>query len=556
MMQGFPWGELGLPVDSDAGAIRRAYAQKLKAMDVDADPQGFARLREARDVALQRAKRAVPAVDAPPAEPEVAAPPLPWPLAGALILREGFGDVTAPLPDPSGAMPFIAPAWRASAEQGLVPHVAWPFFAPVLDRAGPSLSLIQRPDERLYALLLEGGDDLAPMGAEEEAEAQACLAAILADATTGSLARHDAIEAWLADVMARSWPRCAPLLEDVAQVMGWSGRAGHLGESPQVAFLTQRLAGYQFQRDVASPDHPHHAAWEELSRDGEAGWLRRRLFRAKRISALLTHIRRHYPELEDHLNYSRIQSWTHKAEQSWSFNWYVPAAILAFRLLVSFFSPDEDKAKEQEQWRNKAFAQQVSQAIEGSFGAGHGTDWLKAHQGELADTLAANLSLKDQVPPETRSPAQVVSDIIRTRSYFAARLAGGQELDQAMEQRLAVLDALRGDDRGCELFLASGHTPAGLALKPEVGAAAQKLFTRQAEEGRLVRSMPKGGNSATVPGLLVRKVKVESGLDMDRVTAAMQNKGSAADRCLVTRALLRATLRWKGKEREAILSTL
>jgi hypothetical protein len=554
--QGFPWGELGLPAGSDAGAIRRAYAQKLKAMDVDADPQGFARLREARDRALRQAKLAVPMADALPAEPESDAHSAGWSLAGDGILQSGFGDVTAALPKPSGAMPFIAPDCRAATEQGLVPHVAWPFFAPVLDRAGPSLSLIQRPDERLFALLLECGDDLAPMGAEEEAEAQACLAAILADATTGSLARHDAIEAWLADVLARSWPRCAPLQEDVAQVMGWSGRAGHLGESPQVAFLTQRLAGYQFQRDVAMPDHPHHAAWQELSREGEAGWLRRSLFRAKRISALLTHIRRHFPEVEDHLDHRRIQSWTRKAEQSWSFNWYVPAAILVFRFLVSFFSPDEDKGKEPEQWRNAEFAQQVSQAIEGSFGASRGTDWLKAHQGELAITLAANLSLKDQNPPETRSPAQVVFDIIRTRSYFAARLAGGEELDQAMEQRLAVLDALRGDGKGCEMFLANGHTPAGFTLKPEVGAAAQQLFVRQALEGRLIRPDLKGQNSATVPGLLVRKVKVESGLAMDRVTAAMQNKGSAADRCLVTRALLRATLRWKGKEREAILRTL
>jgi hypothetical protein len=363
--QGFPWDELGLPADSDAGSIRRAYAQRLKAMDVDADPQGFAQLREARDIALRLAKRAPvpePEPDVPPAK-EAEPSPMVWPLAGAALIREGWGDVAAPMPCAPGPMPFIAPECRQASIAVAPITIPWPFFAPVLTTGGPSLHMIRRPDRRLYTLLLERDEDLAPMEPAEQEEARACLSALLANATMGTLAEHDAIEAWLADVLAQSWPRSAPLLEDAAQVMGWSTRAGHLGESPQVAFLTQRLAGYQFQRDVLSPDHPHHAAWEELSREGEAGWLRRSLFRAKRISALLTHIRRHFPEVEDHLNHHRIQSWTRKAEQSWSFNWYVPAAILAFRFLVSFYQPEEDSRKEQDLWRNMEFAQQVSQAM-------------------------------------------------------------------------------------------------------------------------------------------------------------------------------------------------
>src|ERR1700754_504312 len=38
---------LGLGADADIGAIRRAYASRLKALDVDNDPAGFAQLREA-----------------------------------------------------------------------------------------------------------------------------------------------------------------------------------------------------------------------------------------------------------------------------------------------------------------------------------------------------------------------------------------------------------------------------------------------------------------------------------------------------------------------------
>ena len=49
---------LGLAKGADVAAIRKAYAALFKAMDPDADPEGYARLRQARDVALRAAKLA------------------------------------------------------------------------------------------------------------------------------------------------------------------------------------------------------------------------------------------------------------------------------------------------------------------------------------------------------------------------------------------------------------------------------------------------------------------------------------------------------------------
>ncbi len=49
------WATLGIDPTTDRSAIRRAYAAKLRAMDVDADPAGFARLRDARDAAVRSA---------------------------------------------------------------------------------------------------------------------------------------------------------------------------------------------------------------------------------------------------------------------------------------------------------------------------------------------------------------------------------------------------------------------------------------------------------------------------------------------------------------------
>ena len=49
------WRTLGIAATGETRAIRQAYAAKLRALDVDADRDGFAALREARDIALQLA---------------------------------------------------------------------------------------------------------------------------------------------------------------------------------------------------------------------------------------------------------------------------------------------------------------------------------------------------------------------------------------------------------------------------------------------------------------------------------------------------------------------
>jgi hypothetical protein len=49
------WDELGIAPCADPKAIRRAYAARLKKLDPDRDPSGFARLRDAYEWALKRA---------------------------------------------------------------------------------------------------------------------------------------------------------------------------------------------------------------------------------------------------------------------------------------------------------------------------------------------------------------------------------------------------------------------------------------------------------------------------------------------------------------------
>ncbi|MGT2513773.1 hypothetical protein ACVOMT_05515 [Sphingomonas panni] len=68
------WATLDCDPTTDRAVIRRAYAARLKAMDVDADPDAFEALRDARDAALVRAADPVAAVDVEPVLTDVLPP--------------------------------------------------------------------------------------------------------------------------------------------------------------------------------------------------------------------------------------------------------------------------------------------------------------------------------------------------------------------------------------------------------------------------------------------------------------------------------------------------
>ena len=43
----WPWSELGLEGPSGSGEVKRAYAQRVKTVHPEEDPEGFLRLRKA-----------------------------------------------------------------------------------------------------------------------------------------------------------------------------------------------------------------------------------------------------------------------------------------------------------------------------------------------------------------------------------------------------------------------------------------------------------------------------------------------------------------------------
>ena len=569
-----PWSVLGLDAGADAGAIRKAYASRLKAIDPDTDPAGFARLREARETALRLARRAGPLADPAPAFIDEAPPAAIWPYAAPdFDAGPASGDaaltVNVSLP---GSEAIPAPATiigQARSEPPAATPIVDPFATAIAPHASaaplPTIASNPQPEKRLYALLLGNGEgDETTLDDAELAAAQDCLRLVLHDAAQADLTQHDAIEAWVADTLAEAWPRSAQLLATAADSFRWEAEAGKLRERPAIAFLNARRKGYRFQEAVLDRTHIYHKAWVELQRPGRKDLFAR--FRTNRgdVDKLLTGVRRNFPELENHFDPDRVAAWQAPARfriglrKGW---WVFVLLSVAVRLAISLSQSDETPLQQlspQALMTLQQHGRAEAAALMAAFGPGHDLAWLEQRQPELAQVIQSNVRLQTEAGNPDAKIARIASDLVRQRLFEARDTVKGDLFDRIMRLRLAEMKvAQRAGPAECRAFVQTALLdPDKAALPDTLRRREQALSVELAEAGKLTPIDRQAPRSATVSGRLVSEVLDVTHLPIERVRAAMQHKASDADNCAVTTALLQATLAYDGKEREVILRTL
>lgn len=597
-MSRHPWSLLGIAPTADTSAIRKAYAAKLKAMDVDADVSGFAQLRQARDLALRLARTleetggdGAGGDDSAPESaadaPEPAAPPPRWTFAAPELPGAWQEDPFFPAPslaarpaEPDASTMLERMAWAAvaarEAEHGGVSGAGIPlttidpFTAPLLSGSllgDDALGLRpgETPAERLSILLdPEREDSGEPLSETEARQATRALRAILDEATQAHITRQQQIEDWLAEILARGWPRSAPLLEDANQAFGWEREWSAHDARPAVQFLGARLRGYRFQQNVLEPGHKFHKAWNELVRPGKAGPLRMLGGPAQSdVDALLRGVRKHFPELESHFASERVASW--EGGNPMLTGMLVLLGIIAFAIIVAIAdskspAPSASPAPYTEaaqETQDGPTGDVLQSSIKEAFGQNHDPAWLWKTQPELAQTFTANVMSGMR---SGEAPATVVDKtvaIVRLRSYLNGRELQGEMFEQAMHLRLVQLRAAqeRGES-ACQQLGDSGWFDGSLPLSPREREAERDYAARMAEQNGLGQPLKATQRTAMVPGALIGKVIKATGLPQPKVAAAMQGRGTNADRCKVTIALLDAALDWQGDGRREILQTL
>ncbi|KPL68982.1 hypothetical protein SZ64_13250 [Erythrobacter sp. SG61-1L] len=520
-----PWKVLGIDPTDDLKAIRRAYADKLRAMDVDQDAAAYERLRDARDHALYLAKSM-----SAPLEPLEEEEEDEWGLGFAMAEEDVQGPYSGAWGHHGDAGPFAAePEPPQAAEPG--------------------------PDMLLQHLLFPGGEQSDQGFTYEEYEAaQGLLRQIVATALEGDVSLQRSIDFWLADRLASAWPRSAPLVIEAAEAFEWERQAGMLGEGPAQAFLNARLRGMRFHEKVQAEGHWAHKAWAELSRPGEKKWYERSAARSADVSKLLAGVREHFPEIEAFLDADRVRSWERKSRSD-AWGMMVPIMIGLFMLARVFASISQDTDSSPFDAPPVTMNQTVSAEDARNFIVHElfGPDTVFEVVAERSPTIAQLITQKvrgvdDEIDQEIAADELAIT--LREGLVSASRAAGFEELVQIdqLKLELATLAKEKSGSQACMAMLQEGRLFPSIVPPPELrererALAVKLLESRKLESG--FQSQP--GMSASVPGAVIDAAQRASGLSDKEVQDALKHKGSYDVQCTFHLALMGEVLRQPAK---------
>lgn len=512
MSRGFPWNRLGIDATTDTAAIRKAYADVLRATNVDEDIAGYAELRRARDEALWRAAKS----QRSDADDGLGLADLDddWDDEADYALDDGPAAYHPGSPDSASPPELTESQLRAQA--------AWQALLGVLYPDGAA------NDEAVTFDELDAG--------------LAALDVLIARAEEADLIEHDALDDGLAEVFARTWPRSAPFVEQANAAFGWLGEAGALEERPALMFLNQRLKGMRFHEKVQQPGHPLHKAWAELSRPGRAGVFDRLRVKRLEVHKLLEGIRARYPELESHLDPERVASWEGGNAGGEPgpvgpriVRWI--AIILGGFMALGFIGDvldwqdrDRDRPPPVVQGPSPA---EVDALVGDIFGPGTNMAALRAADPAFADQLEPMAGMLEE-------PGEAMLAFVRLKALASANVAGEGDLAVRLDLKHLWMQAVqRQSDAECRKMMTGNFVGLDLALTDKERERERKLL-RQLLDAKLLGNEVAGGSFRySIPGWLVGDAIARSGLTQDKLAAAL-TEPDHPDRCAAESALIAA----------------
>ena len=523
MTRAFPWSRLGIDPTSDAGAIRKAYADALRATNVDEDIAGYAELRRARDSALWLAKQA----DREEEEDDFG--------LGGLDDDDSWDEDDW---DGDGGAWDVAP--------GIQPPLPGP--EPQLT---PGQLRAQAAWKDLHGVLYPDGEpsDMPVTHAELDI-GLAALDALLIRAEEADLAEHDALDDALAELFARTWPRSAPFIEPANAAFHWLDEAGALEERPALRFLNQRLKGMRFHEKVQRPDHPLHKAWTELSRPGKAGMLDRLKVKRVEIDKLLVGIRQRYPELESHLDPQRVASWDKGGALEGSAEGNGPnvgrwifVLVLVGSILARLGSAMSERDNADDQPSEAAVAEALREAnflVATTAIFGEGTDVAEVRKADPHFAYQLRMAIGQGTTPE------IALAFARGKSLQSAEVAEFDALVALAELKQLWLFAAIGSPEQCRQVLEGDFRPDQLKLDPAQQERERQLMRQLLDAGVLGHRGKAGERTLSVPGWMIEDAMERTGLGPEELGAALRDPAHPS-RCRVELALRTAMLKQPGR---------
>ena len=541
-MSHWPWSVLGIEPTDDKGAIRKAYADKLKSLDIDNEINAYSDLRQARDSALANVGYNVPGDDEGDVSDDYSydyddADDFNIEFSAADLRDFGFDILGTPSLDSFG--------------QGHVPQSSPDLTA--IDGGAPE-STLGTADKDLARLLFPAGEhsDDAMEWAEFE-EAKTALATILDHAGQVDIQTEQAIDYWLSDILAEAWPRSAPLVEQASERFGWMSEQGRLSERPALAWLNARLGGMRFHEAVQRPGHPHFPAWKYLSDPGTYRWWHRVHVSGDKASAFISEIRAGYPEIESYLEPRKV------AAMEEGVTGFVPGLIrLLFVLFVLTIPlrycaglmgpPDAPPDIESAFALSDAAQEEAESIVDELFGEAATLAQVESQNDLIAKRIKVSAMILssnvDVFPNAHQGPETLVRGLI----LHAVSKAEFRELVAIKQLKLDLLRVARGvGDDACVQFILGGELDPAATLNEAIRERERVLARSLLEQGLLVpEDNPDSSAQASVPGPVVGEVMQSTGLSQDAVGKALGD-AEASGACDVQIALYEAMLRQPGK---------
>lgn len=515
----WPWSTLGIDRTDDTKAVRKAYADKLKTMDLDRDAAAYEMLRNARDVALAQAKARAAPVEAVDDE---------WSLSAAV--EPTPDDFDFPEPEPSAAERY-----------------------PAYDEAAPAPEEAPDggPDRELNALLFPNGEHSdAQFDEQEEQAARSALRQVIAEVQQGDLTRQQMGDYWIADRLATAWPRSAPLVAEAAEAFEWEKRHGQLGEGPAQAFITARLNGMRFYEAVRQPGHWGHRAWQELSTPEKKRWWQRNGAGKGEKQQLLAYIREHHPELESLLDWEKVSDQqTRPVESPWpSFGTIVVVVIVLAQ--VARFCGAVDRPDYQEPPEAVWTVEDRDALVSELFGPDVTYDEVL----RSAPIVAQMVDQQDELRGVSFDASSTSGKIIRSLLIAQLRrmiLNSDQEAEfdqlvQIKQLKLHLVNFAYSQSGASACVRLMDGDRADLDVPAGIREAERRLAAELLSSGKLWMGGDRPAMSARIPGELFAAAETASGVSGAAATRATQGEGTERERCLFRKALLAEALRRPG----------
>lgn len=270
------WKTLGVPHTADRDEIRRAYAKRLKLTNPEDDPEGFQRLRQAYEAALDHVQYAnwndldVDEYDnEEEEEPE--------------LQTVGYED--APLPPPQRPEPELEPgAWGGDVH--VDPHVNH-----------------QMVCNRFAVLLAD---------AAETGRLRAALEDVLRSRALSDISTYHSTELWLADNLAAAGAAADPLLDRAIDFFDWID-AGRRFDTPlEIIQVLERSDTRDALSEFDRPTHPRRKAYQLLKQRPASfsRWQRATLgLQAKKIQSFIAWLEAERPGLLQTFDPETIDWW-------------------------------------------------------------------------------------------------------------------------------------------------------------------------------------------------------------------------------------------------------